>query len=183
MSNILAVFTSAVSGAIGFKITGFNAIGFRATDFEATSLKATDSRLSMFKAFWLSLCLVVLLSFCSTGSTQGYSADLFPMVPGTELQILSSNFLTVIANGRIVQDRLELQNTLRPTQEVQLIFSNAQTSQVGILPAIVSFSGDDLLIPIANDATNTNTVTTTSYLSLREWLYTSKRITLTLVVP
>ncbi len=130
----------------------------------------------------LSICFSLLLSLASLGTAQfaqnNPSADLFPMVDGTQVQILSSNFLTVIASGQIMQGRLELQARLIPTQDVQLLFSNAQTGEVGILPAIVSFEGNDLLLPVQMN-TNAPHPAALSYISLRNWLFTTKGITLT----
>ena len=61
---------------------------------------------------------------------------------------------------------------------IDTILKYAQTGEVGILPAIVSFEGNDLLIPLemSNNGQRSGTV---SYISLRNWLFTTKGITLT----
>jgi len=140
----------------------------------STGRNSVGRNLKLFLSFCVSLFLSLCISLTPIGLAQNYSADLFPMINGTEVQVLSENFLSVVTTGRIVQNRLELYNQLNPTQKVQVIFSNAQTGEVGILPAIVSFEGDDLLIPVANNSSNT----ATTYISLRNWLLTSKGITL-----
>ena len=140
--------------------------------------------LSIFLSLLLSFSF--LLNFSFVASAQQTSTDLFPMVNGTQVQILSSNFLTVITSGQIIDGRLELYAKLTPTQDVQLLFSNAQTGEVSILPAIVSFKGDDLLIPITGDLTEATNIGNTSpqssmesYISLRNWLLSTNGITLT----
>lgn len=125
----------------------------------------------------LSIYISLLLSLSFISSAQTNSSELFPMVNGTQVQILSSDFLTFIAGGQILEGGLELHAKLTPTQNVQLIFSNAQTGEVGILPAVVNFAGDDLLIPVTTSIGRTQSGTV-SYISLRNWLFTTKGITL-----
>lgn len=124
-------------------------------------------------SLFLSLCLSLSLTGMAQNTSNNYSADMYPMIDGTEVQILTENFLGLVTTGRILQGRLELNNKLVPTQKVQIIFSNAQTGEVGILPAIVDFEGNDLLIPVTN-----NSSSTTTYISLHTWLTSTKGITL-----
>ena len=135
--------------------------------------------LSLCLSFFLSLSLSLTVSLVQTSSAQVYTADMFTMGEGTEVQILSENFLSVVTTGRIVQNRLELNNSLIPTQKVQIIFSNGQTGEVGILAAIVSFEGNDLLIPSSD--TNANETSEMTYISLYDWLANSKGILLSTV--
>lgn len=133
----------------------------------------------------LCICLFLSLGFNLNlkSSAQNYSVDVLPVIEGTEVQIFSENFLAVVTTGQILEGRLELYNSLTPTQKVQVIFSNAQTGEVAILPAIVSFEGNDLLIPTSrNTVTNNLESSEIAYISLYDWLLSNKGITITVPI-
>jgi len=165
-------------------VTGLSNIMCSSLNLVSKVRLKTFSNLSynIFISIFFSLCLSLSLSIGQTGLAQNtshnYSAALFPTIDGTEVQILTDNFLGLVTTGRIFQSRLELNNKLIPTQKVQIIFSNAQTGEVGILPAIVDFEGNDLLIPV----TSNGSPATTTYVSLHTWLLSTKGITLSVPI-
>lgn len=148
--------------------------------FTLRTSKVSHVCLSICLSLFLSLSFSLFFSIGQTSSAQAYTTDIFTMGEGTEVQILSENFLSVVSTGQIVQNKLELNNSLVPTQKVQIIFSNAQTGEVEILPAIVSFQGNDLLILTSSNISGGGS-SDAAYISLYNWLATSKGILLTTV--
>jgi len=119
---------------------------------------------------WSLISLSLGLFGNATAQTVGSNAismlDLPSMTMGTQIQIVSPDLTTIFGIASVVDGELTLETDLEPFTEVRLLISHAGTGEIAMPTAIVSESGNDLILHIPT----VESESAIQYVSFRQWL-------------